>query len=415
MVRRFKLVNGSGAEWDLMRFDAFFHAPDGLGFSRTITSIRAGFDYIQTDEFLNQQAVTGEMVFDGYAVYREFVDFITDAPLSVGYAPQNDWYFRTCAVQSIGKTEIGGEGRLICPITFLCSGMWHETASANSIVSDIDSPKVYPYGYNYNYFESTLGSILISNGALESPIILSILGPVENPTWSLQQGGEVIANGTVTANIAEGHKLVVDARPDSMQIAEYTLGGEYVQDLYSASDFSTERFLYAPAGDSVISVSGIGGTKVVGKNKLKNNLTSGTLNGITYTVSADGKITLDGMATATTYLDLDTDFDSTALAGYVYTQWVRPALTDQSVRICTQSGGVIDRAGVQSITANGQKIQDHGTGLVFSVRIASGSFYLGWTIEPMIRAEGTPADYEQYREVEIVQAIAEVEKNVYSV
>lgn len=415
MVRRFKLVNGSGTEWDLMRFDAFFHAPDGLGFSRTITSIRAGFDYIQTDEYLNQQAITGEMVFDGYSTYRDFIDFLAIAPLSVGYAPQNNWYFRACAVEAIGKTEIGGEGRLICPITFLCSGMWHETVSANSIVTDIGSPKAYPYGYNYNYFESTLGSIQISNGKLESPIILSILGPVENPTWSLQQGGEAISNGAVTANIAEGHKLVVDARPDSMQIAEYTLGDEYVQDLYSASDFSTERFLYAPAGDSVISVSGIGGTTFVGKNKLKNRLESGTYNGVTVTVNSDGTITIDGTATATTYLDIDTDFDSAALEGYVYTQGIGLSTASQSARICTQSGGVIDRNGVQRITENGAEILDNGSGLVFSIRLASGSSYTGWNIKPMIRAENTGSEYEPYQEVKIVQAIAEVEKNVYSV
>jgi hypothetical protein len=34
MVRKFKLINANGAEWDLMRKDGFLYQPEGLGVAK---------------------------------------------------------------------------------------------------------------------------------------------------------------------------------------------------------------------------------------------------------------------------------------------------------------------------------------------------------------------------------------------
>lgn len=294
-MRKFFLTNAAGERFNLMRFDAFFHAPDGLGFSQTISSARVGTDYLETDAYLDQHTISGEMVFTEYAVYQAFIAFAMRSPLVLTYMPESTEYFIRCKVQSIGKTEIGTANRLICPITLLCSGTWFEREQAyyesqpdtvnvvqtgeivnfkdehiaflESLLMNEDDTvtvaysysaggaKRYGYTYNYTYTDSATGGVTINNGAIESPLIVSILGPASNPAWSLTQGGVVIASGAVTAEIPEGNRLVIDARPASMEIAEYTNSGVYVRDLYPMSDFSTARFLYAPAGESTVTVN----------------------------------------------------------------------------------------------------------------------------------------------------------------
>ena len=61
-MRKFKLQNSVGAEWDLMDKTAYFNAPGGLGFGKTYSTIQAGSAWLVSDEFLNQYAVTGEIL-----------------------------------------------------------------------------------------------------------------------------------------------------------------------------------------------------------------------------------------------------------------------------------------------------------------------------------------------------------------
>ena len=75
-MREFRLFNADGQEFDLMRKDAFFHAPSGLGFALDYTSIAAGYDFITAgEEEMQQKTVSGSMVFAGYRQYQEFVRF----------------------------------------------------------------------------------------------------------------------------------------------------------------------------------------------------------------------------------------------------------------------------------------------------------------------------------------------------
>lgn len=250
-VRQFKLVNAVGAEWDLMRKDAYFNSPSGLGMAKTFTTARTGYEFLILQELLSQKSVSGEMVFRQYSTYEEFVSFITQTPLMLHYMPITKWYRIRCDVQSLSKTEKSGPN-LICPITFLCFGTWHEGV----VVTQAEGPEVgqkkYTYSYPYTYAETSAGSALIQNGDLESPCKLHIFGPVTNPSWALYKAGEKVMEGKVNATIPDGNKLVVDADPATMEIAEYTRNNVFVEDLYQDSDFSTARFVYAPPGTSTI-------------------------------------------------------------------------------------------------------------------------------------------------------------------
>ncbi len=253
-MRRFKLINARSDEWLLNDKDSFFQNPSGLGLRRRIDSIAAGNDWIETRNKLEQQTVSGEIVFKGYYKYQEFVRFCSFTPLVLCYMPLDQWYYRNCTVELLEKTEINlGVSRMICPVDFLGTSAWYDRVTASKTTLDPSFGKLYPYTYPYNYAETTAGSADIENtGLILSPGKLHLLGVVTNPSWALLQGGEVLSTGKVYAEIPAGHKLVVDASPATMEIAEYTISNEYVQSLYGQSDFATTRFLYFSPGKSKV-------------------------------------------------------------------------------------------------------------------------------------------------------------------
>lgn len=251
-MRQFKLLNAKGEQWDLTTKDSWFQNPSGLGLEQSISSIKAGYDWVETDHKIEQQTISGEIVFSGYRRYAEFIRFCYHAPLTLCYRPLDKWYYRTCKLDGIRKTEINfGHQRLLCPVDFLCLSTWYDRVISAKTALDPTHGKTYSYTYPYIYAETSAGSAEINNAAvIESPCKLHIRGPVINPTWAMIVSGAVVAAGKVEATIPIGNKLVVDASPASMEISEYTVNNEFVQSLYGQSDFSTQRFLFAPPGVS---------------------------------------------------------------------------------------------------------------------------------------------------------------------
>lgn len=197
------------------------------------------------------------MVFLGrepYKSYDEFVRFCTKTPLKLCYKPLDRWYYLDCEVRTLDKSEISCG--LICPIDFIPFGSWYESVIAYRTALDKDFGKRYPYRYNYTYTETARGAAVIDNsGSMESYCRIHVLGPCVNPAWALEQDGKVKVRGRVMASIPEGHELIVDSSPKSMEIAEYTQDGEFIRNLYQASDFATGRFVAVPVGESKMSFS----------------------------------------------------------------------------------------------------------------------------------------------------------------
>lgn len=256
-MRRFKLINAKGAEWDLTSTASFFQNVGGLGFAREIKTIRAGHDFIVTQDNAKQKSPNGEIVFKGYDTYREFAAFIAHTPLILGYMPENKWYYIKCKVGSLGKTEKDRTTRrLICPIDFIALSTWYSEHRAYPVSVNEAVGKRYPYTYPYTYVESAAGSVEVENtGILPAPCIIHIFGEAVKPSWALVHDGQIILQGKVGVTIPEGNKLVVNSMPSELEIAEYTVDNEYVQNLYQDSDFSTARFIMLPPGKSIVSFS----------------------------------------------------------------------------------------------------------------------------------------------------------------
>ena len=262
-MRRFKLKNSNGETFDLMRRDAFFSGPDGLGFEETIEFAQLGDQYVNTYQYSGQMTISGEMYFDGYNQYKEFIKFITEE-MTILYCPLDTWYEADCILQSISKGEIDVTSkRLICAVAFVRKSVWHSDRTFFKSNPSVGDGKVYAYTYPYTYAEAVAGDIMIqNNGTMESSCSLHIIGPVLNPRWALLENGEITADGAFTASIVDGRKIVINSDPAKMEIAEYTTNNVYVRDLYQYSNFNTTRFLMIPPGQSIVRVLNDGVTEV---------------------------------------------------------------------------------------------------------------------------------------------------------
>lgn len=268
MARKFSLTNKTGATLDLNRKQAFLWQPAGLGWGVEAEYYDVGTSYITGNTKLTHPEPSGSMVFNGYEEYKQFLQFVQVGGLVLGYKPLTDWYYLSCAV-IIEKGEIDHENnKLICPVTFTGLSQWY--ADREEYRKQDENPynaKTYPYQYNTNTpsgeagytYMTTEGKTEIHNGAIASPMKITINGLAVNPRYTLYQNGEIVAEGHILATIQAGRKLVINSRPEQMEIAEYSADGEYIANMYSNSDFTTARLFNLPAGDSEMYFTDDGG------------------------------------------------------------------------------------------------------------------------------------------------------------
>ena len=254
-MRKFKLINAVGAEYDLCNENHSFENPDSLGFDRDMAFTRASNDFINTQNNPVQKTPKGEVIFAGYQEYAEFVAFVLQTPLKLCYAPMDTWYYLDVEITSLKKGEMGSSG-LPCDIDFIAYGMWYLPAQIKQVSEDTSNGKQYSYTYPYNYIDTARGTVILENsGAADAPCRLHIFGPCINPSWSLTQSGKTVLTGKVTITLGATEKLVVDANTKTMETAKRGFDNSFIGDEYQNSDFSTDRFVFAPPGESVLSAT----------------------------------------------------------------------------------------------------------------------------------------------------------------
>jgi len=256
-MRRFTLINKTGAAYDLNSRDSFFHDPEGLGFEDATSFIRIGSTYRPVREELKQGEIRGSIFFpspDAYRKYREFASFLRNKPLKLKYDTDGTYYIELRAV-SLEKTELkfGGAGMDV-PVKFLSCGLWYRNVHSRANW-DSEGGKVYGYKYNYKYRDGGDGTLLIdSDSSEDSPCMLTVFGPCRNPRWSHYVDGEPYATGYYPGYVAANRKLIVDSTVIPFSIKEYTLDDRFMGDRYQDCDFSTERFIHLQAGRNRIKV-----------------------------------------------------------------------------------------------------------------------------------------------------------------
>lgn len=263
-MRKFWIKNAKGEIFDMNREDAFFSKPKGLGISRKTTYEQLGVVFEAKKSLLSQKKPSGEMVFDGYKQYEEFLNVVRHIPLTLIYQPINELFYMEVYSFSLEKGEIDyKDGLLKCKVTFEGVTPWYKSTEI-SMSKDGDSGKTYSYKYPFTYADSKSGEVNIRNNSNEEAYCsLRIYGPVKNPIWKLTKGEKILLEGRIFAEIKTGNYLVVNSNPKKLEIAEYNNYGLLVKDLYANSDFATSRFIYAPTGLTKLKISheGVGDIK----------------------------------------------------------------------------------------------------------------------------------------------------------
>ena len=253
-VRQFKLINGNGAEYDMTRPEALFHAPDGLGWGTEATVNRLGLTYVAIDEREVRQSPSGEMVFRGYEEYNRFLAFCQVGGLVLAYKPLNTWYYVRCLI-SINKSEIKVDTlHLVCPVSFSLTSYWYEkvvTQTSDGQESDVAKRYAYTYSYNYGSGSSNVFDIHCD---LPSYFTLTIMGEATNPVYRVLQNEVIVRSGKINVTVGSTQKLVINTNPKEAEIRLYTKTNTRIRNVYGSSDFTTERMFSLPQGQSQMQV-----------------------------------------------------------------------------------------------------------------------------------------------------------------
>lgn len=126
-----------------------------------------------------------------------------------------------------------------------------------------------------------------------------------------------------------------------------------------------------------------------GKNLLRNDLTSQTINGLTITINDDKTIKINGTASANTWLNINSSFNFESGKTYILSG-------------CPQNGSLA----TYYMYVNGQSMQDVGSGVskTFSenittdilIKISKNAVLSNLIFKPMLRLSNTTSDYEPY-------------------
>lgn len=185
-----------------------------------------------------------------------------------------------------------------------------------------------------------------------------------------------------TETDAEGTNLTINNTENGASFLNMQLKGQTTQNGTPTPS--------APVNVNV--VTGNTSVKICNKNMLENSIQSQTLNGITVTRNSDGTLLINGTATANTYFDFSTDFDTTKYAGYKFYGF--PSNPGFIVRISKSN-----RVSLQDISSNGTVISNNGTGNYIAIRIGSGTNINNRLLSPMIIAPTeTDTTYIEHQE-----------------
>lgn len=210
--RKFWLINTLGNRYDFTEnVDIFLHNPRGLGFKRNYTGITVGNSELVTSQQFQLTDVQGDLLFmqetngQKYEAYQRFVQFAKYKPLELHYQTPNNLVSYHCDIifTQLDKGEVSTDGILRCAVTFHRLTEWLTDQDEIYVFNNnpLDEGKYHDLVYDYHYAGTNLSnSVINNNGTDDVGFVLEITGEVENPQFSLTQGGETYGickiNGT---------------------------------------------------------------------------------------------------------------------------------------------------------------------------------------------------------------------------
>lgn len=257
----FSITNSLGETYDLHdRYGRIFlFDPGGLGYEEGTDYERIGNEYVVTEQYFEQHKISGQIIFssdDFYQQYYNFVNFCQHAPLTLNYRSHDDFHMKA-RLNVIEKGDKANNHMLVCDAEFKAMSLWYRVKTG-VIVGYADSDhEVYPLTYgSYHYPAEVRQSVNIDvDSAQDSPVMIKIKGPAENPVWRHYVDGVLVGIGRYTGSIEEGRVLCIDNTTVPYSVTERTAAGRLIADRYQLCDFGTDRFFFAQEGRNTFSVS----------------------------------------------------------------------------------------------------------------------------------------------------------------
>lgn len=288
-MRYFKLENSASPtpeELDITTTEVLFHDISGLGFDEQTDFASVGSVWKLNSVSYSQKPVSGKICFTDrkgttpYTKYTHFKTFIDKTPLTLIYYPEGIdglSYRKKVRVTKLEKTELDKYGVLDVGIDFTPYTPWYEIVEAKNGGEIVEHDTGWVWGDGDEnpplVFEPTAGMNAIpakfrnevrapvdiySKVDNDSPLKITIHGPVVNPVWTHYVDNNLVASGGFDSNasltINSGERLVIDNTEGEYSMTVYS-NNALPRNVYSLRDFDQQCFFTLRKGKNTIVVT----------------------------------------------------------------------------------------------------------------------------------------------------------------
>lgn len=260
MVREFSLLNEKNQMFSLMDIENYclLTEPSGLGMTYNTEYEQLQNIFITNLRKLGQGSISGTLNFKGYDNYRSFIDFVEKAEslkilYKVPYKSGSREYYRDVQIQSITKSEISNETRLISEsVTFECLSLWYEAKNTVYTVEAGTGEIRWDFTWDSKFVGyDTRNLEFVNDGHVDASIELEIDGDVENPVLKLYVENELYQTVTITNHITEHQIFKYGTRENNFYIKKQLADGTE-QSLFNLDyiNFAEDLVIRFPKGKS---------------------------------------------------------------------------------------------------------------------------------------------------------------------
>lgn len=268
MTRSFSMINNLGASLNLNDAEGvYFHAVNGLGFSRTQSYRNVGNRWQLVSDDLDQQVVSGELQIVNPLQYRTIMSFLSETPLTLICTVNGTEYRRSVMCRLIERGEDRTYRLHSVGIEFPCLTPWYRIIPNTTPARGLQS-NGWHWGITFpvTWASAQSNTVTInSDSTIASPCRLTIYGEIVNPTWLHYVNGELYETGSVDCTVASGNYLIIDNSSDPYEMCVYDGAGNLIQDVYPLSDFTTTQFITLQKGQNQIVITSEGASEVTVK------------------------------------------------------------------------------------------------------------------------------------------------------
>lgn len=259
MVREFYIENETGQRFSMMDIEngCFLSSPTGLGYGYTTEYAQIGNNFIKNIRKLTQGQIGGELIFNKYSNYQDFINFVESAislkfvyrvPLKEGYTE----YFKDVDLSTVDKSEIGKDGVLRAPVTFNVKSLWYEAKEVVYTIDSITNELRWDFKWDAMFTSYDSRNIIFNNtGHDEAPFKLELNGEVVNPIITILEDDVEVEKLDLTGlTIAEGETFIYNTKDTEQQIIK--TDGTTTTNLFSFLNPNFINFFKLRKGASVI-------------------------------------------------------------------------------------------------------------------------------------------------------------------